>query len=240
MRKMKVYRNAAIALLMTVMFTACMNDPDPVFDIMGDVFVTKKIINDEIKYAPNYFVYSNIGMNSAKVTLPNGGGTVDLEGTTGGLTYKKEAVDSDYSLEMPDEGNYLFEAVSTKDETLQVGDELQLYDLEIPVVDSIEFLNTSTMQVSWNSVSGADGYFLKIVDANGDDVFLSLSLDANAHDYTILEGSEASGNWKQSIAIGQTYTLQINAFSYDADAYQSNSVYNIQEVAIGQTAFTWE
>lgn len=183
MRKMKVYRNAAIALLMTVMFTACMNDPDPVFDIMGDVFVTKKIINDEIKYAPNYFVYSNIGMNSAKVTLPNGGGTVDLEGTTGGLTYKKEAVDSDYSLEMPDEGNYLFEAVSTKDETLQVGDELQLYDLEIPVVDSIEFLNTSTMQVSWNSVSGADGYFLKIVDANGDDVFLSLSLDANAHDY---------------------------------------------------------
>lgn len=241
MRKMrKMVQNAGIALLMTFMFTACMNDPDPVFDIMGDVYVTKKMVNNEIKYAPYYVVYGNVGMNSATVTLPNGGGTINLDGTNGGLTYMKNAADSDYSTEMPDEGSYLFEAVSTKNETLQVSDDLQIDDLDIPEIDTIKFVNGSTMQVSWNSVAGADGYFLRIADASDKDVFESFSLDANTHNYSIMEGSESTGKWKQSISAGQTYTLQINAFRYDAGATLNNSVYNIQEVAISETPFTWQ
>jgi len=240
MQKKKIYRIAGIALFMVVTFTACMKDTNPQFDIMGDVFVTKKMINDETQYAPSYFVYGNLGMTSATVTLPNGGGTVDLDGTSGSLTYQKVPAELDYSTEMPDEGDYFFEAVSTKNETLQVSDELQLDDLAIPAIDSIVFITTSTVQVYWNSVSGADGYFLKITDAGGEDVFLSYSLDANTTSYTIMDGSESTGNWKKTIEMGQMYTIQINAFSYDADANQNNNVYNIQEVAIGQSQLTWQ
>jgi len=239
MRKMKMYRIAGMVLLMGVTFTSCMDNPDPQFDILGDVFVTKKMINNEVLYAPSYFVYGNLGMISATATLPDAGGSVDLDGTTGGLTYSKEPSEADYSVNMPAEGNYLFEAVSSKDETLQASDQLQLDDLAIPEFDNIEFVSTSTLQVSWNAVSGADGYYIKIVDNDGTDVFLSYSIDKDVTEYTILE-SDATGNWDQPASSGQTYTIQITAFTYDSDATLNNSGYNIQEVAIGQSQITWE
>ena len=240
MRKMKMYRIAGIALLMAVTFTACLDDSEPVFDIKGDVFVTKKKVNDEIKYAPNYYVYGNVGMNSATVTLPNGEGTVNLDGSSGGLTYYKEPAESDFSTEMPAEGNYLFQAVSSKDESMQIGDDLQLNDLPFAELDTIVFQNSSTMQVSWNSVSGADGYFLKILDASENDVFLSVSLSGNTTDFTVVDGDETIGNWDHSITLGQTYTLQIHSFSYEANVTQSNIAYNIEEVSIEESSFTWE
>jgi hypothetical protein len=239
MQKMKMYRIAGMALLMVVIFTSCMENQDPQFDILGDVYVTKKMINDEIQYAPAYFLYANLGMTSAKVTLPNAGGTVNLDGTAGGLTYSKEPTDADFSTNMPVEGSYLFEAVNSKNEILQVSDELQLDDLAIPEFDSIEFISSSTLQVSWNAVSGADGYFIRIVDNNGNDVYLSYSIDNSVTEYTILE-SDGTGKWEQPASSGQTYTIQINAFSYHSGAVQNNNVYNIEEVAIGQSQVTWE
>lgn len=239
MRKMKNYRIAGMALLMGVVFTSCLDDSDPQFDIMGDVIVTKKKVNDEVQYAPSYFVYGNLGIKSATVTLPNDGGTVDLDGTTGSLTYSKEPAEEDYSVNIPEEGNYLFEAVSSKDEMLQVSDQLQLDDLAIPEFDSIKFISNSTLKASWNAVSGADGYYIKILDSDGKDVFISYTLENDVTEYTILE-SDASGKWQQTAATGQTYTIQINAFSYDAAATAINNGYNIQEIAIGETQLDWE
>lgn len=235
---MKMLRPAGLVLLMTVLFTSCLENKDPQFDIVGDVFVVKKRVDNEVKYAPTYFVYGNLGIKSAKVTLPDAGGTVTLEGTTGSLTYFKEPAEADFSANTPDEGNYLFEAISSKDETLQIGDELEIEDLIIPDFDILEFESSTKLHVSWNEITGADGFFLRILDDEGNYVYISNSIDKNTFEYNIMD--DDSQNWKQSVSSGETYTIQINAVVYDAEATAISSAYNIQMIATSQAQITWE
>ena len=240
MLKKKFYKLVWIVLFIIVVLPSCLNDSDTQFDMVGDMYVIKKMINDEIQYAPTYYVFANLGMTSATVTLPNDGGTIDLEGTSGGLTYIIEPTeDSDFSTTAPEEGSYLFEATSTKGETLTMSDEFQLDNLSIPEFDNINFSSSSILEVSWSSVSGADGYYIKILDANGDDVYTSYTIDSSTNEYTISE-EENTGSWELSPSTGETYTIQINVFSYDSDATTSNSGYNVEELAIGESQITWE
>lgn len=237
MQKMKKYRIAGMALLMIFTFTACLNDDDPQFEIVGaDVYIIKKKVNDEIKYAPTYYLYANQGMTSVTVTVPNGGGTIDLDGTAGGVVYGKEPADADFSTTIPEEGNYLFTAVSSKSETLTANDEFEMDDLAIPVINSLEFVSGS-LEVSWNEVSGADGYYFRILDASGDLVGSIYSIDNDVTEYTI---TGSTGEWEQTPSAGEIYTIELNAYSFDSDATQYNSGYNVQEIAIGQSQITWE
>lgn len=239
MQKMKNYRNAVIFVLMALTFASCFKQTDPKFEITGDIFVTKKLVNDVVQYAPSYFVYGTAGMTSATVTLPNGGATLNLDGTYGGITYSKEATISDFSENTPEEGSYLFEAVSTRNETLQTSDQFQLGNLDIPVIDSVKFMSDGILRIGWNKATGADGYYIRILDAEGNIIFISYGVN-NQTTYYDIDESGNTGKWEQNVSSGETCTAELNAFSYDSDATQSNGGYNIQEVAVRQTQLTWQ
>ncbi len=240
MRKMKMFQFAAIAMLMSIIFTACNDDSDPEFEIAGDVYVVKKKMNAEVQYAPLYVVYSinGVGMSSATVTPPSGE-TISLAGSTGSVTYAKEPEDEDFTTEAPEEGNYLFKAVSTKEEELQLNDELELDNLAIPEFDTLYFDNSNTLKAKWFKVSGADGYYLRIRNSDGKLIYNGAWLNDDTKEFTITEGSSTSGSWGETPTDGDTYTVQLNAFTFEPNVTQSNYGYNLQEISIGEKEVTW-
>jgi hypothetical protein len=56
--------------------------------------------------------------------------------------------------------------------------------------------------------------------------------------YTIT-GTSNSGFWNTPAVNGESYLLQVNAFSYDAEANQTNYIYNVSEISIGESQIEW-
>jgi hypothetical protein len=121
---------------------------------------------------------------------------------------------------------------------LQVSDILSYEGLEIPEFTKITFSTLLILELEWNDVSGADGYVVKMFDTNGKLVFNGYGVQGDVNKYTITSSSN-SGFWNTPAVEGQSYLLQLSAFSYDADANASNAAYNISEISIGEKQITW-
>ena len=237
--KLKTFRNIGFALFIAFTFNACLDDSEPDFEMVGDVYVIKKIVDNEIKYAPAYFAYGNVGMSSASVALPDGGGSLQLNGVSKSVTYYKEPTESDFSSTYPAEGTYVFNATSYKDVEYESSDILESDDLEIPQIDSVGFTaGDQALYIGWDEVSGAEGYFIKLLDSNGVTIFNSYSIASGETDYIIIPG--ASGQWDDSPETNEVYTILLHTYTFDADANQTNNAYNIQDVSIGESEVTWQ
>ena len=114
------------------------------------------------------------------------------------------------------------------------------YDgLAIPQFTKINFSGTPlTLETEWEAVPEADGYFIKMYNTSGKLIFSGYSVDSNILKYTIT-GSTNSGYWSETAVEGQTYLLQINAYTNDAEANSSNAAYNVQEISVGESQIKW-
>ena len=199
----------------------------------------KKYIDGTAKYATAFFVYGNKSMSSATVTPPSGAGSeTELATTTESVYVRgKEPADSEYSTEWPAVGSYLFEAVSQDGETIQDSDDLELDDLPIPHLDSIKFVSGENfLDLEWNTIEGAEAYVIKLRDSSNKVVFNSITLDPSS---TQLRIRKNEGNWKEQVYSGETYSVQLLAFSFDSEATNADYAFNIKEIAIGESEITW-
>lgn len=237
MNKILNYKIVLIVLIVFAGFTSCLKENKKEFDVYSDVYTLKKLVENEIVYANVYYVYGNQNMKSAKVTTPDGG-TIQLQITAETVfSLSKEPTETDFSTNPPKVGNYQFEVTSADDATIQNNDLLEFDDLMIPVITKSNYEDISqTLEVTWIKVPGADGYVVKMLETDGDYVYLGYTLNGDATSYGITMNV---GNWFDTPGFGNTFKLQLHAFKYEAGAAEEEIVYNLQEISIAEKNIIW-
>jgi hypothetical protein len=227
-------------LILIFLFTSCNNDADNNnFEVFADAYMVKKLMDDEVKTAAAFYAYGNADIASVTVTPPiDGGEPFELSRSPeSSYTFFKDPVVAEFRTELPPTGTYQFDAKSTRGENILREDLLKTPGLDIPVIDSTRYHPESlSLQVNWQSVQGADGYVLKLLNAEGLTVFISYAIVPTAEELVI---NSTSGNWETQASPGDNLTLQVQAFVYESDATNEINIYNIGEIAIGEQEIIW-
>ena len=239
---MKAKRTLGKTLLLFITMAAIVscNDSDVPMEVFTDVFVINKKTDNVVKSANAYYAYSNQALLSATVAIPNSGGNVELESSPGLVNeMSKVPADSDFKANAPVKGSYVFTVKGKNGETLQVPDVLNYENLAIPQFTKIKFSGSPIiLELEWNIIKEADGYFVKIFDEDGKLVFSGYNVKPEVNKYVITTSS-TSGFWNQTAVDGKSYVLQLNAFTNDAEANTSNYVYNISEISLTESLIQW-
>lgn len=240
MKTRNLRRNVLLILALPFFFFSCNDEQvEKEFEVQVDAYIVKKKFEDETRFANAYFAYSNKAIESAIVTPPaEFGDPVELEAAESSIsTFFKEPEVEDYSTMYPAQGDYVFDVESRDGEVLQEIDVMETGVLEVPVITDATFQsNVESMTVSWDSVQNADGFVVKLLNQNKKVIFISYTLLASVDEYEI---NQSSGNWNGTPYNGDDYILQIQAFTYESSATADDQLYNIKEVAIGETDVIW-
>jgi len=239
MKIRSIFKNAVLILLTVFAAVSC-NDYEEELEVLTDVYVINKKFGNEVRSANAYYAYASESMLKVTVSMTGIAGVVELESYSGAtFTMAKEPKDADYKTEAPLDGSYVFNIQGYNGEMLQVPDILSYEGIDIPEFTKTKFSGTPLiLELEWNDVDGADGYVVKMFDTGGKLIFNGYSVGTDVNKYTITSSSN-SGFWSSPAVEGQSYLLQLSAFSYDADANASNAVYNISEISIGEIQIMW-
>jgi len=214
------------------------NDTEP-FDAIGEVVTIKKMDMeaDTVVYARAYYVYGNQPMSSAKVSLPEGG-TITLTDTdTNKRTYFKEPDAADYSTDAPQTGDFTFTVVNEDIEST-FAETTELKTLDIPEITEVTpSVSSGIITVKWDKVTDADSYVVRLKDDEGETVFVGTLLSSSVNNYQI---ASSTGTFTQSLVVGNTYTVDLQAILYEDTATNSDYMYNIEMIAIASQDLVWE
>ena len=227
-------------LILVFLFTSCNNDADNAnFEVFADAYIVKKLMDDEVKTAAAFYAYANADIASVTITPPiDGGETFELSRSPeSSYTFFKEPDAADFKTELPPTGTYQFDVRNTRGENILREDVLEAPDLDIPVIDSTSYQSESlSLQVNWQSVPGADGYVVKLLNSEGLTIFISYAVVPTAEELVI---NSTSGNWATQASPGDNLTLQVQVFAYESGATNEINIYNIGEIAIGEQEIIW-
>lgn len=227
-------------LILIFSFVSCNNDSDnDNFEVFADAYIVKKLIDNEVKTAAAFYAYANADIASATVTPPiDGGEPFDLSRSPkSSYTFFKEPVVAEFKTELPTPGTYQFDVKSTRGENIIKDDLLEIIGLDIPVIDSTRYHPENfSLTVNWESIQGADGYVIKLLNSSGITIFISFAIVPTAKEFTI---NSNSGNWEIQANSGDSLILQVQAFAYDSDASTELNIYNIGEISIGEQEIVW-
>jgi hypothetical protein len=239
MKTKRLLKNSIFLVFAGIAAVSC-NDVEEKLEVLTDVYVINKKFDGEVKSAAAYFAYANKSLMSATVAIPNNGGNVELKTQAGSnFNLGKEPENSDFTATAPVEGNYSFTVKDMDGETLVVKDSLSYDGLAVPHFTKITFDDSPiTLETEWNAVPQTDGYFIKMYNTSGKLIFSGYNVASSVLKYTITSSAN-SGYWSEAAVEGQTYLLQINAYTNDADANNSNAAYNVQEISVGESQITW-
>ena len=238
MKSKRNLKTVLLALLSGFAVVSC-NDTEVPLEINTDVVILNKKIGDVVKRAPAYYAYGNQALESASVTPP-GGTKVTLESFEGSVfSMAKEPENSDFSDVPPTEGNYVFSVTGMNGEILQSQDVVDFVGLGIPQITKDTFTGSpEVLNVEWTTVTGTDGFFVRLLDASGKQVFNGYIVTSTVDKYTV-SGASTSGTWTEAPVDGQTYILQVNAITFDNEATNSDNVYNVSELSIVEKQIVW-
>jgi len=220
--------------------TACDDNDsyDIEFDAVGDVYVRCQKIDNEIKYAPVYYAYSNLQMSKATVAFSDENSPVITlsELDENARSFASTPLVGDYSLIDINNGDYDFNIVSTHADTLNVKDEL-LEDRIDPIeITTFEYDTEShEIDIAWNTVEDRDIYHVTIAtEIDGRIVFSSERLNDNE-----LSLTENSLGWDPyyTMKAGTTYTVSVSAYKFENSNKQSG--YHINQESVEYREIEW-
>jgi len=237
--EMKKIRNLLILLITSLLFASCLDNNESDFNANADVYVIKKKTGDADMYAKTFYVYGNQMMQSASVTETGGsGGKIDLiQDYRSIFVMSKLPQESDYLPYPPVTNDYLFQVTSEGGITKEYNDFLSFDDIGIPEIDSIYFSdNNKYLNVAWTEVDGTDGYLIKILNTEGEEVLNGYGFGPEVLEYQL---NVLLANWVITPVQGETYVVQVHAFAYEPEFETGYEAYNIQEVAIDEKEIIW-
>ena len=238
--KTKRFLKSSIFVIFAGISAVSCNDVEEKLEVLTDVYAINKDFDGVVKSATAYYAYANKNLMSATVAIPNNGGNVALAAQSGSnFNLGKEPENSDFTTTTPVEGNYSFTVKDMDGETQVVPDVLSYDGLAVPHFTKINFSGSPlTLETEWNAIPETDGYFIKMYNTSGKLIFSGYSVASGILKYSVTSSTN-SGYWSEAAVVGQTYLLQINAYTNDADANSTNAAYNIQEVSVGESQITW-
>ncbi|MDX8337971.1 hypothetical protein SLH46_02175 [Draconibacterium sp. IB214405] len=234
---MKFGKILTIILVFAGLFACNKDDNSVPFEVIGDVFVIKRTIGEEVKYANSYVAWGNQPMSHAEVTTP-GGANMTLYPTSGEQNiYAKEPALNEYYASAPVEGNYQF-LVINEDITHQSVDLLDFDDIAFTTLTSAEMVD-GVLSVQWETNSIAEGYRIRLINQSNAVAFLSQPLPSQMVRLDI-GAATASGSWSETPEAGNVYTVEFLTIRYEDDATSNDATKHIQEIAVTEQDITWE
>ena len=241
MEKTKFVRKHLLIVLSIFILGACTKDNKTEFEVHGDVVFIKKIIDGEPVVGTAYYAYSNKTLSSCIVTPPNSTESINLSAFgINTLLFTHEPSNAEYTSSLPIEGNYLFNATSSDNETVEISDEQSYYDLGFAQLDEKTFdTNNNWLHLTWGVITGVDNYTVSLINSSGETIFNGYAVKADSPEFYISTLLDV-GIWTIQPTYNNTYTLRIKCFKYDTDATEDDYTYSVQEISQQDYSIVWK
>ena len=238
MKRKNVWKVLSFVLI-SLIWVSCSKDNSTDFEYYSDVFIVNKIVNDQTVHALAYYVYGNQKMSSATVSKVGGSGSdIELSSISSSASVMaKEPADNDFGTSQQElAGEYIFNIVTASGVSIKDSDYVAPHDLGIPVISNTSFSGQDQLEVDWDEVASAQNYVVKILDSEGQSIYVSSVLSSVLTTFTV---NTIQGSWSDQPVGGETYTIQVHAFLYEENTDPSLAVYNIEEVSLGKQNIVW-
>lgn len=223
-------------LLVAGNLISCNDNVSAPFSVIGDSYIINRVGEEDIIFAQAYWAYGTQAMQSAKVTNPEGEEIILDPISTAKNIYALEPTLSDFSSELPVEGEYLFE-VSNEDISHETTDLVTSDMLDIPVIDTAYYVDMrESMVVTWTPDGASEKYMVKMTDLDGNLIFSSNLLNSSQSAYEI---ERSAGSWFSYVQPGETYSIELHGILYEPTATNEDFLYNVQEISIGVSECKW-
>ncbi len=235
----KLGKYFVVLVLATGLFACNDDDNTTTFTVIGDVYVTKRLIDEQEMFAKSYFVYGNQAMEVAKVTTPDAE-VIDLEATNSYEdVFAKVPTSSDYTTETPEEANYQFNVVNEGIPHQSI-DKLVFDDLQLPVMTK-DTMENHTLIVEWDTDDDVDAYMVQLINESGITIFSSQFLSNQVTHFEIESITNEYGTWATGYPVeDDIYNLELLAITFDPEAGNADFRYHLQEIAIREKEITWK
>ena len=240
---MKYRRSGKIAfvILSSFILVSCFSDnTETPLEVYSDAYMIKKMVGDEPMYAITFYAFGNQMMRSGTVTEIGGSGVpINLGLNPNSIfTLWEWPSGNDFRPYPPNAVEYKFNVTVESGLSNESIDYLNPKDISIPVITTAAFGdNNKLIDVAWSSVTGADGFLVKVAEENGNIIYTSDGILPTITNYTI---NLLAGNWTKPVEPGNTYIMEVHAFAYEADADEFYKVYNVEEISIGTKSLPGE
>lgn len=238
--KTQKLKKIAFFLFAPFILVSCFNnDSETELEVYTDAFLIKKMVGTEPMYAVAFYAYGNQTMSSGTVTEVGGSGALVNLGNNPStiFTLSKIPVESDYKPYPPANTEYKFKVIASSGAIDESTDKLIVKNLSTPTITKTEFgENKKLVNVAWTAVPNIDGYVVKVADKTGSFIYSTESLKSSVTSFTV---NMMAGNWSKTIVSGETYSIQVHAFVYEADADDFYNVYNVEEISIAEKTLPW-
>jgi len=203
----------------TLLVSSCIDsETDPVG--FGDAFILVEIVDQDTLMGLGLHAFSYSEFSSVNVQVT---GHEDLVYTLQPyLGFKQDFIwntpIAQYKKEKPVNGDYVFNATFKGGQTHTFFDILHTTVVFPPVIKKCEYLaSSSQIDVEWETVTNADSYNVKLLNENGDILFVSQVFNRVTGNYSF--GKTTQG-WQTSTypATGQAVIVEVAAYLLEPGA----------------------
>jgi len=235
----KVFAGLMVLIASILTFISCENDTNPVpLDGIVDVFVQDIKTDAGVKYGIVVYATANYEIKSAKVTAPGAGGKVyQLTASTNKQQFLYIPSTADYTSEMPVNGDYTFEIISTTDETITGKDAVGVEKLA-PVVLKTATMANQQLKATWDKITAADGYVVRLYSADKSELLFSSNVLIDKAEFEF--GTSTSG-WASgtSPVVNTNYVVELIAIKTETGV-TFDKWNNIQFFSVDSKTIKWE
>jgi hypothetical protein len=226
-------------LVSTLALVSCIKSTPVALQGVADVIIQDMKTDAGIKYGIVVYASANYDIASAKVTAPGTPGKIyQLTATSNKMQFVYTPQTANYTTDMPVKGDYTIEIVTAAGETLTgkdvVGDEKLT-----PIVIKTAAMASQKLKTTWDKVTGADGYVVRLYSANKAELLFSSNyLATDAVDF---EFSSSSAGWAYGVSpvANTNYVVELLGVKVETGVTldQAN---NLQFVTVDSKTIKWE
>jgi len=208
------------------------------FDALGDCYVQKQKVGEEVKYGATYYAFANMDIKKVMLTTPGENGqTFELEQQGENTRIFRLIPDIlDFTSEMPTEGDYTFTIISNEQDTIISKDKLLTTD--IPAVEIEEFTyeqETHNVKLDWNAIEDADLYVVRLLEEkNGKILYISPMLSKSEYEFT-----QSTPGWLNGIEMEDSENYILGVFAYKYENSSQKSGYDLQMECVDYREINW-
>jgi len=218
---------------------SCIKDTAVTPQGVADVIIQDMKTDAGIKYAVVVYANSNVDIATAKVTAPGTPGKIyQLTATSNKMLFVYTPTAADYTSDMPVKGDYTIDIVTADGQTLTGKDVIGNEKLT-PIVIKSATMASQKLKTTWDKVTGADAYVVKLYSANKAELLFSSNYLADtAVDF---EFSSSSSGWLYSVspAANTNYVVELLGVKVETGVL-TDKANNIQFVTVDSKTIKWE
>jgi len=220
-------------------FTSCMKDDPAPLNAEVDVMVQDIKTDNGVKYGITIYAIANYEINTATVTGPGTNGEIyQLVAGSDKHQFTFIPETDDYSDVMPIKGDYTFEITSVSNEKITGKDVLGEEKLTPIVIKSTSITN-HILKTTWDKVTGANAYVVRLYNEDKSEVVFSSTLLAD--DKTEYEFGPSTQGWGtgRSPVTDNDYHIELLGIKFETGVtYDLTN--NIQFITLDSKSITWE